>query len=170
MTGDNWTTTAELDALAEWGRCCRLMVEIGTWTGRSAEALTRYSTGKLYCVDDFKPHRHFAYDMLNTFEGREHVIATWHERVGHKAKLLEMESRAAAAWAEENLNLLDLVFIDGSHDEWSVIRDIRLWKPLLRKGGILCGHDYYELGVNRAVNSQFKTIEIGPEKLWSVRI
>lgn len=170
MMGDTWTTDAELDALAEWGRSCRLMVEIGTWTGRSAEALVRHSTGKLYCVDDYKPHRHYAYEMLNTFQGRESVIAAWHDRVGTKAKLLEMESREAAAWAKENLNLLDLVFIDGSHDEWSVIRDIRLWKPLLRNGGLLCGHDYRELGVFRAVNSQFKAIEEGPGQLWSIRV
>jgi hypothetical protein len=37
---------------------------------------------------------------------------------------------------------VDLVFLDASHDYESVKKDIAVWAPHVRPGGILCGHDY----------------------------
>ena len=37
---------------------------------------------------------------------------------------------------------LDLVFIDGSHLEPDVRDDITAWRPKVRAGGLLSGHDY----------------------------
>ena len=37
---------------------------------------------------------------------------------------------------------VDLVFIDADHREEGVIRDIEAWRPKIREGGILCGHDF----------------------------
>ena len=39
----------------------------------------------------------------------------------------------------------DLVFIDGDHQFESVCKDIAAWKPKIRKGGMICGHDYLRL-------------------------
>ena len=44
---------------------------------------------------------------------------------------------------------LDLVFIDGAHDYGNVRIDIQGWLPKVRKGGILCGHDYGQRTVVR---------------------
>mmetsp|Transcript_12143 Transcript_12143/g.38332 ORF Transcript_12143/g.38332 Transcript_12143/m.38332 type:complete len:206 (+) Transcript_12143:678-1295(+) len=38
--------------------------------------------------------------------------------------------------------LLDFVFIDGPHTYQNVRRDIQLWQPRIRPGGILAGHDF----------------------------
>lgn len=52
---------------------------------------------------------------------------------------------------------LDWVYIDGSHYYDDVKRDLELWTPKIRCGGILCGDDYYwrdssgEYSVRRAV-------------------
>lgn len=37
---------------------------------------------------------------------------------------------------------LDFVYIDGNHRFMDVARDITLWTPKVRKGGIIAGHDY----------------------------
>jgi predicted O-methyltransferase YrrM len=37
---------------------------------------------------------------------------------------------------------LDFVYIDGLHDFKSVIDDIAAWYPLVRKGGVVGGHDF----------------------------
>lgn len=55
-------------------------------------------------------------------------------------------------------NSLDMVYIDADHSYEQVMLDIRVWKPKVKKGGILCGHDYAEPlhpGVVRAVKESF---------------
>lgn len=55
-------------------------------------------------------------------------------------RVLRMPSvRAASIFPER---YFDLVFIDASHDYADVERDILSWSPLIRKGGLLTGHDY----------------------------
>lgn len=60
----------------------------------------------------------------------------------------------------------DLVFIDSDHSYGAIKEDIFLWKPLVRKGGILSGHDYRAggefpfWGVKVAVDEIFDPREI----------
>ncbi|MHA2055621.1 MAG: class I SAM-dependent methyltransferase [Candidatus Hodarchaeales archaeon] len=71
----------------------------------------------------------------------------------------------------------DLVYIDGDHRFPAALKDIATWTPLVKKGGIICGHDflkYKNYGVIEAVDSYFGleniiTIDIHtsyPNKLW----
>ena len=46
---------------------------------------------------------------------------------------------------------LDFVFIDADHGYESVCRDIETWRPKIRGGGMLSGHDIHMIGVRRAV-------------------
>jgi len=48
---------------------------------------------------------------------------------------------------------VDFVYVDGNHDYDFVRRDLMLYYPKIKSGGVLCGHDFatYELGVCRAV-------------------
>lgn len=53
----------------------------------------------------------------------------------------------------------DFVYIDGDHRYEEVVKDICMWLPKVRKGGILAGHDYSEpsiAGVKQAVDEWFK--------------
>jgi predicted O-methyltransferase YrrM len=61
---------------------------------------------------------------------------------------------------------LDLVFIDADHSyEW-VKKDIAAYKPKLKKGGWLTGHDIDFPGVNRAVNEVIVKYDVGPNNVW----
>jgi hypothetical protein len=51
---------------------------------------------------------------------------------------------------------LDFIFIDGSHDYPSVKDDIASWRPKLKPGGWIGGHDYDDMHVRRAVNEKFE--------------
>jgi len=94
-----------------------------------------------------------------------------------EAKLYEMTSKEAAVYFYSNTNKFDLIFIDGLHDEESVDRDIHLWTPKVRKGGIICGHDYQNRrfpGVKKAVDRYYDemNVETAPVracKMWIVR-
>jgi predicted O-methyltransferase YrrM len=74
---------------------------------------------------------------------------------------MKMTSQQAAPLiADESLGL---VFIDvDPHDYEECSRDIGLWLPKVRKGGILSGDDYGENfpGVIRAVDEQFSNINV----------
>lgn len=54
---------------------------------------------------------------------------------------------------------VDLVYIDGVHTYEQVKKDIENYKPIVKPGGLLCGHDYsnegYVAGVYKAVNEAF---------------
>jgi hypothetical protein len=52
---------------------------------------------------------------------------------------------------------LDLVFIDAIHSYERVKQDIRAWYPIVKRGGIICGDDYFSHhpGVKRAVDEMF---------------
>lgn len=59
-------------------------------------------------------------------------------------------SKDAVKFIEQQSN--DFVFIDAEHTYEACREDMRLWYPKVRRGGLLCGHDYTMAGVNRAVN------------------
>ena len=53
---------------------------------------------------------------------------------------------------------LDFVFIDADHSQASVQADIHAWRPKLRPGGILAGHDWNTYGsVQQAVTGLLGT-------------
>lgn len=83
----------------------------------------------------------------------------------------DMTSVDAAAIMQDGA--FDLVFVDAIHDEENVDRDCRLWKPKVRKGGIMCGHDYDNKrfpGVKIAVDRIFGEVETKPVKMCKVWI
>jgi hypothetical protein len=73
---------------------------------------------------------------------------------------------------------LDFVFLDADHSYAGVAADIKLWAPKIRRGGVLCGHDYAMeawfpgWGVTQAVNefaaSIGKTVELGSDYTWFI--
>jgi hypothetical protein len=69
--------------------------------------------------------------------------------------------------------LLDSVFIDAAHDYASVKGDLEAWVPKVRKGGIVCGHDYTTKawpGVVRAVNERFGKPDRVVDTFWCVEV
>jgi hypothetical protein len=65
-----------------------------------------------------------------------------------------------------------MIFIDALHDRNSVLRDIEIAKRIVKKGGIISGHNYSLnwFGVIEAVNSSFDSdnIRICNDEMWYV--
>ena len=82
-------------------------------------------------------------------------------------------SLATARLLQSRGVVLDSVFIDGGHEYEYVLADIQAWKPLVRQGGLIAGHDYWtvHVGVMRAVNECFAgEFQIVPNtRIWYVR-
>ena len=74
---------------------------------------------------------------------------------------------------------LDFVFLDADHSYPGISSDIALWGPKIKKGGVLCGHDYDhpsfpDWGVKRAVDEFIAesglTLELGADWTWFITL
>lgn len=153
-----WMWDQELEWLAKSAQDHKLIVEIGSFLGRSTRALGENTPGKVYAVDDFngtgiefKPDgRPF------TQQDRESIFSYFNINLGDliaDEKVIPVKISYDTIEMSGALGLLqpDMVFIDGDHSYPAVCRDIRYWKPRLAPGGLLCGHDFCYEPVANAV-------------------
>ena len=98
--------------------------------------------------------------------------ATWQtEFAGERRRIIYADSVAAAAVIDPGS--LDFVFIDADHTYEAVSADIKAWRPKVRKGGLIGGHDYGKPGfpgVKIAVDEVFKEIERDRFSCWYARL
>lgn len=59
-------------------------------------------------------------------------------------EIMACSSLSAAGECRKARRSFDLVFIDADHQKEFVLADVMAWTPLLKSGGVLCGHDYGE--------------------------
>jgi len=136
-------------------RNLRVGVEIGVAFGGHAESIlmtTEVST--LYGVD---PYLHLVGydDPMNLpqeeFEELFKFTLSRLSRFGDRYRHVRATSEEAAAMIGE----IDFVYIDADHTYDGVWRDLRVWFPKVRRGGLVGGHDYDHPnfpGVKRAVD------------------
>ncbi len=88
---------------------------------------------------------------------------------GPRAQILHMTTKEAADKIEDAS--LDFIFIDASHDTGSVLEDIANWRPKVRKGGGLIGHDSNWPSVQRALAAAFHPADVTylDANIWFVR-
>ena len=86
------------------------------------------------------------------------------EPYGGRAKVLRMDTVEAAGQIDDGT--LDMVFIDADHSHQAVLKDISAWKPKIRKGGIMMGHDISYEGVYNAVVRNFPKYKQGSNDTW----
>ena len=111
-------------------------------------------------VDTFPDHERSrrVFELANAYVDRSHLmVMTTHEA----SALMEPAS-------------LDFVFIDADHSYDAVKDDIALWRPKVKTGGWLGGHDYHPRkfpGVVKAVDEAFEgktTIIHYPGTIWGL--
>ena len=66
----------------------------------------------------------------------------------HKERSVILRMLSGDASKTINDNSLDFCYIDASHKYIQIKNDIKCWLPKVRKGGILCGHDY-DMDINK---------------------
>jgi predicted O-methyltransferase YrrM len=112
------------------------IAELGSAAGcgstRIFGALVKSCGGKLFCIDPW-PGRMYRIFLANLkiFDLEDAVMP-----------IRGMSVETAAQFEDGSL---DGVFLDGSHIYEDVLADIDAYLPKIRKGGILFGHDLYDL-------------------------
>lgn len=145
-----------------------VIVELGCWRGKSSsylavEALNQDKNFELHFVDTWGGSPEHYVDSKLVEELNEDKIFDEFtanlSRVPYPYKTHRMNSLDAAKLFENNS--VDFVFFDTNHSFGHVSKELRLWYPKLKKGGILSGHDYGKdtaLAVNQFFGNQ--TIEV----------
>lgn len=185
-TIEGWMADSELEWLARQAKKSSVFVEIGSWCGRSSRAIADNLPvdALLVCVDTFngssgEPDAHVTAKEREGDGVYMKFLANLydHIRLG-RVMPLRMESANAAAWLNSQSIIADTIFIDGDHSMEGVKRDIEAWQPLLKKGGMFCGHDYYLpeqnplawVGVRECVDTMFPEAVQPPDTtIWTVK-
>lgn len=142
----------QLKAIIE-SKSPQTVIEIGSWLGLSTRFIASHLSkdGKVYAVDTWKGSPREAVHMIDP--RLPYLYQLFLSNVKH-ANLTEkiIPVRMDSVEASIALNIkADLIYIDGSHDTYSVINDIMNWHPRLNKGGIMCGDDWRAKTVRGAV-------------------
>jgi predicted O-methyltransferase YrrM len=141
---DNWMTYPHLyKQFADQLKDHQIMVELGSWKGQSAafmaaELKMQNKNGvRFFCIDTWQ----------GTSED-EHGGDKWVKEGKLFEKftenLLEVsDERASYLFPEQSV---DICFVDADHSYDGVTKDLELWTPKVKPGGIMSGHDYDPTG------------------------
>ena len=154
----------------------RKVAEIGVWKSRNLKWLLRkYGSHivEFWGVDTFEAN-------IPSSSGRENRQSPefWEEQYLHACRLMSFfpqlhivkttSLKASRLFPDE---YFDLVFLDAGHRYWYISEDIKIWLPLVRKGGFLTGHDYgtrHYPGVKKAVDEVFGDRSTLVVSLWFI--
>jgi predicted O-methyltransferase YrrM len=129
-------------------------LEIGTYCGRSLLAsCSGMSPGSSVVSVDDGSHWKITEWVLAVQQATIDLLPD-HVSV----KRLSMSSINAAIECSRKGLQFDSIFIDAEHFYAECKADIEAWMPLLKPGGLICGHDYWtqDVGVMDAVNDVFE--------------
>jgi hypothetical protein len=145
--------------------------EIGVRKGDFSEHLLKWWQGeRLISVDPWLAAPLGDYDDESNVSQDEHDCNRAETtrrlaRFGPRSDIWRRDSEGARALLLPNS--LDFVYLDARHDEPSVRADLDRWWPVVRPGGLLCGHDYLDgdlpngvFRVRTAVDSFFAQIGV----------
>jgi len=152
----------------------KTVVEIGAWKGKSAaymgEMIMRREIDMEYTViDHFKGNSNSILhktddDIIN--RRLYQIFIKNIEPVKNYVNVIVGNSHKVYNRFEDKS--IDVLFIDGGHTYKEVKRDIMLWKPKVKH--IIAGHDYYMLGVNKAVNECLPDHTVFSRNTWIKRL
>lgn len=115
----------------------------------SVRLLERYRKLFLYLIDPYTPykdHKNF-YGKEAQHKFKKTAFRNLKDKFDNWTFVLDYSYRSS----ERIPNLLDFIFIDGSHNTNAVMVDLLLYAPKVRKGGLISGHDFHLTRVRDAV-------------------
>jgi len=147
------------------------MVEVGSLEGIST-LLFAGCVETVYSVDcyDYKvPSEGRIAEHDQMFIEAERMFIARTKDVPNIVKIKKTSVEAAKDFPDGSL---DAVYIDAEHDEDSVRMDIRTWRPKIKPGGILSGHDYVLPFINKILTEEegLLNITVAPDSSWCVPI
>jgi methyltransferase family protein len=169
-TIEGWLTDNEINWLGVAGKNHKLIMEIGSFKGKSTRAFADNTQGQVISIDTWN-------SAIITSDGK-FFSRTSDETFADYSKNLKdhLESGKVIAYRmdyrdfQPNGHEPDFIFIDASHEYEDVVHDIE--KSLKMKPKIISGHDYDRdlwPGVVKAVNEKFPKVNL-IDSIWWVEL
>lgn len=140
-TVEGWLTPAEGELLFSLAASCPAggtIVEIGSWKGKSTtwlgEGAGRTRGIRIFAIDPHEPY--LADPQADSLRDLRANL----ERLALTELVTPIVARSQAAAASFD-QAIDVLFIDGDHEEEPVKADVALWLPKVRPGGSIALHD-----------------------------
>ena len=146
-----WLSDYDLEAISTMASdtpAHATIVEVGSMHGKSAYCIaTSASTAKLYCYDLWRNDLVRSSDLLD----RNNSIDEFRKYIHMCKNIIPIQITGKDDVQHENLSV-DMMFLDAAHTNPSDWEWIEFWLPKIKKGGVICGHDYYQLGVHKEIH------------------
>lgn len=149
-----------------------MLVEVGCWKGKSLCFLlekAKESGKRLYItgIDHFRGsvgERNICQEAAEKKIGKE--LFTNCQNTGYRFRIGEGSS---IEWSNKvDDRSINFVFLDGSHDEKSVLADVAAWLPKVKIGGVLAGHDYWRMFLT--LQKLFGEVSYVPPNSWRIEV
>lgn len=174
---EGWMSVKELGWLAQSAAVRHVIIEVGSWKGRSTKALAMGTRGYVIAVDHWKGSENERTQSHKEAvdNGPDSVFGIFQKNLADELRLgkvipLRVSSEEAPASLPKILRGLkaDLIFIDAEHTYEALLRDIKTFTPFVKPGGVLCGHDYSTAfpGVMKAVDDSFGKDKTQYDSIW----
>jgi len=132
-------------------------VEIGSYSGEGTVVIAKHFK-EVMAVDPWLN----GYDINDRASQQcpmKFVFEAFQERTIPLGNVLYSRGKSLDALQFFKDSELDLVYIDGDHRYEGVLADLNGWKPKLRTGGVMAGHDWSFKSVQKALVELFKDKE-----------
>lgn len=126
-----------------------ILVEIGSYLGASSLVMSRANKNNtLYCIDTWNN------DAMS--EGKWDTMNSFLHNTRHCKNIVPLRM-----WSTEAISVIpkqfDMIFIDGDHSYDGVKKDIDLYFPRLKSGGIITMHDFgWAEGVQQVIKEDIR--------------
>lgn len=169
----------------------KTIIEVGSWKGQSAINMGKATKNLglntiIHCVDTWLGAIEFWSTLNNTKErnlllhhGYPQIYYQFLSNVIHnnlQDTILPFPNTSENGFRYfRDIKLTaDLIYIDASHEEEDVYKDINNYFTLLRNGGIIFGDDYHnwagvKKSIDRFAKEQNLTLEILENNFWVIR-
>jgi Methyltransferase domain len=138
--------------------------ELGVWQGNAfGYLLGAFPKLFLYGVDHWRAEGIYADKDMAASEKMVMLIAA---KYSHRCIIIKNDTVLAANDIGDLS--LDFVFVDASHDTESVTNDVRAWRPKVRKGGMLLGHDANLPSVKAALDAELPGWQLDDGHVWRI--
>jgi MMP 1-O-methyltransferase len=126
-----------------------VVVEIGTWKGKSTYCISRgLRSGKIHAIDPFNADAGLDFGSQKEYaekKGVEDLLVNFNDTM--KRFGVDKKTVAKKGYSTEfhkDFDKIDFLFIDGDHSIDGCKTDFDLYSPKIVSGGFIAFHDFYE--------------------------